>query len=619
MKNILVLGDSTGSALGGLSDHWLRKLHSTYYWNESIRFIDTCAPGVTAGAALITLLKKLITLRFRIFLVILSVGNCDRINRPYVANKTSIFKILAVLIKSIFGLKFRRKLDWVKLDDSVWQSNVPKQKNQQIENFEKTLKFIKFVTNFFKIKLIVIIPRSNLYFPPATAKPNSIFYELVNLRNCNNSEKEAGLPDLTDNFWLTNFNSSIKKVDVRESDLKVFELHETNKILCALNNFAVHLFDSKKPKESLICLEQLIHNSSSSSEIFSYNAAKIYWNLGDQLTANQFFEESLRNDTFSYRVDLSYSSTVKKIFKDSPTVKTLNLYDIKFDNLILDHCHLLPEGQILVMEEIKTHLLNFFSKGNYKSNLIFEPINPESGEGDLRNFNEVFGIQSSKDLDINLFKGRAHSIDSVPKQIHILSFRSKNIEMVESLVFYAFTYPTPSLLNSFIGETMNVERIRIENVVNQLNITLPKDNNLKFDPLLKSIWVDEILKNLHKELQKFIYEKINCGYRMRTIMNWYFKESLFFGFNSSFDMLYPRNNFRRWKEAICLGLALCEDSDSDRKNHFLKKFSVIKNLEEAMSHTYKNMDYLNIDKIEIAKIESDLELKLRSIWSSYFE
>ena len=73
MKNILVIGDSTSSSLGGNSENWLRKLEETTTWHEQVRIIDTCAPGVTAGAALFVFVKKLFALRFSIFLVIKNV------------------------------------------------------------------------------------------------------------------------------------------------------------------------------------------------------------------------------------------------------------------------------------------------------------------------------------------------------------------------------------------------------------------------------------------------------------------------------------------------------------------------------------------------------------------
>ena len=66
MKNILIIGDSTSSSLGGFSENWLRKIGTTSVWGEQVRFIDTCAPGVTAGAALFVFINVKIRIIFRI-------------------------------------------------------------------------------------------------------------------------------------------------------------------------------------------------------------------------------------------------------------------------------------------------------------------------------------------------------------------------------------------------------------------------------------------------------------------------------------------------------------------------------------------------------------------------
>jgi len=147
MKNILVVGDSTSSSLGGLSENWLSKIKSDSTWSEKIRFIDTCAPGITAGSALAIIVRQLISLRFSVFMIILSVGNCDRINRPYVSNKSSIMKLFIIQIKWLLAISKRKKSDWIKLDLAKWNSKIPVQSKQKIKNFNKSLKLIKYIAN----------------------------------------------------------------------------------------------------------------------------------------------------------------------------------------------------------------------------------------------------------------------------------------------------------------------------------------------------------------------------------------------------------------------------------------------------------------------------------------
>lgn len=619
MKNILIIGDSTSSSLGGFSENWLRKIGTTSVWGEQVRFIDTCAPGVTAGAALFVFIKKLFALRFSISLVVLSVGNCDRIDRPYTANRTSILRILFFLTKSLIRFKTRKKLNWTKLDFSDWQSIHLDQSKQKVENFDKCLRFIKFLAKVFRINLFVIIPRSNLHFPPATAKNNSIFYDLVNFGDSQYPKNLLNIPDLSDNNLLSQSNNLMSLVSLHYSDLAIFELYDKHKVMCSLNNFAVQSFNAKQIDLSLSILEQLNVGSDSASEFFCYNMAKIYLEIGDQNKSSQFFQESLRLDTYSYRVDSVYSDTVRKIFHNSTKVRTLDLYDAKFDDHFLDHCHLLSEGQDLIMNAIHDYLISFLPIGDKRSFLTVEPINPETSEGDLRSFNEVFGIETPIYSDKQLFQGRAHSIDVVADHLKKFLFKSKNIEITESALFYAFTSQELKTDSAYLNQIIEKERNRIENLATQLRISLPKIDCINLPRDLSEAWLDEILKNLHLEMKSYIYAKNSCAHRMRTIMTWYFKESLFFGFNSSSDMLYIRNDIRRWKEALCLAISLNYIQNFSVLDRVSKYIDIVGELEASLITSYSDLDFLKLSQTSKNELEFNIGLNSKRIWERNFE
>ena len=619
MKNVLVIGDSTSSSLGGNSENWLRKLEATSTWHEQVRFIDTCAPGVTAGAALFVFIKKLFALRFSIFLVILSVGNCDRIDRPYFANKTPIYKILFYLIKSLSRLKVRKKHNWIKLDFAKWHSIPSDQSKQNLANFEKSLRFIKQLARIFRINLFVIIPRSNLLFPPGTAKNNSLFYDLIYFSGYTHSEKISNIPDLTNNTLLTTSMSSPNFASIHHSDLKAFDSYDKYKIMCSLNNFAVHSFHNQQINLALECLEQIAIDVDSPSEFVFFNMASIYKELGDQSKATTFFEESLRLDTYSYRVDSLYSNTVSRIFEPSSKIMTLNLYDTKFDSFFLDHCHLLPGGQDLIMETVRDHILGFIPQGEHKIDLVFEPVNPEIGEGDLRTFNDVFGIESLTKIERRLFQGRAHALDVVTDHLEKFLPKSKYIELVESAIFYAFTSHNLKLTSNYIAQSIDKERNRIKNLSSQLQISLPVIDQLDLPLTLRLTWLDQILKNLHTEIELFTYKNKSCVHRMRTIMSWYFKESLYFGFNSSNDMLYIRNDIRRWKEALILAISLNDNQNTLASDQISVYFSIIYQLEKLLSSSYKNVDFIKLSKTRLLVLESDIDFNSKKIWERNFE
>ena len=101
-------------------------------------------------------------------------------------------------------------------------------------------------------------------------------------------------------------------------------------------------------------------------------------------------------------------------------------------------------------------------------------------------------------------------------------------------------------------------------------------------------------------------------------MNWYFKESLYFGFNSSADMLYNRNDFRRWKEALCLAISLNINQGIFMSERISKYFTIIEQLEKLLSTSYRSLDFLKVSKAKLNELESSIDISSRKIWESNF-
>lgn len=251
--------------------------------------------------------------------------------------------------------------------------------------------------------------------------------------------------------------------------------------------------------------------------------------------------------------------------------------------------------------------------------MTVEPINPETSEGDLRSFNEVFGIETPMHIDKQLFQGRAHSIDIVADHLEKFLFKSKNIEIIESALFYAFTSQELNTESDYLNQIIEKERNRIENLANQLRISLPKIDCINLPRDLSKAWLDEILKNLHLEMKSYIYARNSCAHRMRTIMTWYFKESLFFGFNSSMDMLYIRNDIRRWKEALCLAISLNYIQNFSVVDRISKYIEIVGELEAYLTTSYSGLDFLKLNQSGINKLELNIGFNSKRIWERNFE
>ena len=618
MKNILIVGDSTSSSLGGLSENWLNKMKSESRWNEKIRFIDTCAPGITAGNAVVIVMKHLISLRLSVFMIILSVGNCDRIDRPYISNKISFKKLFIILIKFLLKITKRKKMNWVKLDLVKWDSSLPNQSKQKSKNFLKSIKFIKFIALFFRIKLIVIIPRSNLYFPPSSAKNNSLFYRIID-HDINLESFSIGvLPDLEEAKLISiQGDSQVTHINL-ENMLLLVGTYEKQQIICAINNLAVKKYYQGQTQAAIQILNQLLCDGQAPSEYIHFNLAKIYQTEGNSAKALECFKKSLDADTFSYRVNSTYKEILESILVPTNTVNIIDLYKSDYDNYFLDHCHLLPQGQKLIFNLVCSYISNYIGKGEFLPSLQVSPSNPELYEGDLRPFDEVFGIKSKVSIDTDLFRGRAHSLDLLVNSFEGDLLKCKYPDIIESLVFYALTEHEIKTNSEYFNQTMVKERLRIKNLTEQLGLDVPKIMKPIESPELIDKWLSQCFFNLNQEIQEFIDKEINCSYRMRTIMYWYFRESLYFGFNSSYEMLYSRNSIRRWKEVICIAIHLSQYQTKKFDEITMKYSEFIGLLETLLSDSYANLDFFGFGQSNIHTLELNIQNKSREIWRFCF-
>ena len=101
-------------------------------------------------------------------------------------------------------------------------------------------------------------------------------------------------------------------------------------------------------------------------------------------------------------------------------------------------------------------------------------------------------------------------------------------------------------------------------------------------------------------------------------MNWYFRESLYYGFNSSHEMLYERNSIRRWKEALFIASYLNQYQIAQADKKIMKYFEFIGFLEKLLSDSYLNLDFNDTSQDNIDKLELGIQAECREKWGSFF-
>lgn len=613
MPKILVLGDSTSSSLGGESKNWLRIISEKPIWSKGLQFIDTSAPGMTAGAAFVVLLEKLLKAPFSYNLVILSIGNCDRIDRPYLANKITAKKLIKIASYKFMKRKVRVEAKWPKLSLFEWVESDPPLHSQSVNEFARSLRLIKLVCKLFKIPIIVIVPRSNLHFAPATASNNSTFYSILSYKDFEIIGANSSVPDLASRGSII---SNLELTDIAYSvDVENLAKFSSEKLLCAANNLAVQFARNGELTAAIDILEELENETYCRPEIISFNLAYLFRKKGLTSESDIYFEKARDLDLSSYRVNLTYSKCVQDVFQNHSGVKVISLLTKEYDLEFLDHCHLMHNGQEKLGNHVIRALSEYVPLGSENAILLVTPANPEILNGDTRTFNEIFGLstpESHPSLDIP--EGRTHALNLLPLSDQNNLLKTRYIELIESNIFYAMTQNQVAIDEILLSGAIEKERERIKSLFAQLSITETEFEPLKLPKDIYRTWLPKILENFEGQMQNFLNKGFDSSERLRSIMTWYFRESLFFGFNSSPDMLFERNQIRTWKEGLSIAFQLVESGDTASWTKVSGHFQFVLELESELLRLYSSTLGSTLEPATFVSMENVLQEKFKMKW-----
>ena len=597
MQKILILGDSTASSIGRNSKVWSRLLSERKIWGPGVEFIDTTCPGNTAASSLLTLIIQLFKFPKRIAAVVLYVGNCDRITRPYETNR---FTLLTVFIRFLqYQLDFgkTKRFEWNKLMPYEWNETINKnlEKIPNVNDFAKMLKYIKYICIILRIKLIVIVPKSNQNFTPGTAKGNFLYYNTLGFE-CNwKSIEKSGLYEVLNcdsNLDLHSQISNIKSLINLSAN--------SEKIYCAINNYAVNLANSGRLFEAKILLGSLINDESQRVEIFLFNLSKIEHLLGNLELSSNLLDLALSKDRSSYRIDDIYSDKILEVMSKNRNITIIDLRQDSFQDYFLDHCHLTPEGQQLLSDKLEAELTKFIALGDCKSNVNIDILNPEIMNRDFREWRVFFGLFPAQFKEV---LGEKNQIDTLFQDLtkfpHLLSasllpdrfaYESADFgkfpEFFASKIFLLFSQ-TDSFSNSpEIQKRYKQEIFELNYLFNNLNINqyLPKGNfvsNLDLDK-----WILGICRSTCTDLIEISKMPSSKNLRLKTIMFWYFRESIMFGFQSEINSVYDRESFRRILEALFLAHSCLKDANPSLEAKILALIKISLDFEAFISNIH---------------------------------
>ncbi len=611
MKKIIILGDSTSSAFGGESESWVSKLSQYECWSQNVRIVDTCAPGATAGSALMSLVKQVAKSPFSAKVIILSVGNCDKIQKPYIANRPSLMKIFRNLFLYLLPIERRVKRNWVKFSTTEWTDDSTELRTQSINNFIVSLKWINRLCNLFQITRIAIIPRSNIKFFPGTAQNNTLFFNLIGEVSAFNFPDSDPLPELKAVEKLVDSNS------LSDHEFSSVLAHcaqsSSSRVIAAMNNLSVKWASEARGSDAQLLLHSLAQSTDYRRDIIYFNLASLEGQTGSEGQCQEFLNRALGEDIGSYRVDEDFSRAFRDVMTKDRKTDIVDLHDMSFENSFLDHCHLLPDGQKLVAKKIKDLLSESKFAGDFPARLCFEWDNPEVLEGDTRQFSTFFGINfhNSKHRSGPIHESRLLEILSdclVLCKVPSTRFS----DLISSLIFYEACAQSSTGTEYRGHPSVAKEFSRVKRITQQLSLDYDL-RELSLSSEQADYKVKEISALIDDNLDSILSNRVNARLRLRNIMNWYFKESIYFGFNSSIDMCFDRNKIRATRELIGILQSLISINNLETHDKSREILDFLFNIETQLFSFYKG----KINEIYnglIVEEENQIFLRLRKDW-----
>jgi hypothetical protein len=554
-------------------------------WDSNVQFIDTTCPGNTAASSLLTLIIQVLKSPKNIKAVILYVGNCDRITRPYPTNHFTVIGLVIQAIKFHLNLRKTRKYKWNKLLPYEWNDSIDRslEISGDVKDFGRMLKYIKFICVFLKIKLLVVIPKSNQSFTPGTAKGNFIYYNTIGFESNWKSLDKSTLYDVLNcdsaSDLAIQVNNIKSLINLGASDEKIF---------CAINNYSVNLALRGNLNEAKTLISALVNESSQRVEIFLYNLSKIEYLLGNQELSSKLLDLSVSKDQSSYRIDKIYSEKIKEVLSDSRNIFLIDLHDKLFDEYYLDHCHLLPKGQQLISDFLENELKYVVKNGDVEASTKLDILNPEIVNGDFRDWKTFFGIlpheqnsssNNQKKID-RLFEDLVdfpHSLspDMVPDGYKYGNADfGKFPELFASKVFLMFTASELFVRFPEIRHQYEKEISELRYLFNNFDIDWSNKNHQILIISNPEKFGVEVCKKVCLSLIELSRYQNMQNLRLKTIMFWYFRESIMFGFQSDFNSLYERESIRRNIESLYIAYSAIHGKNEDLENKIITLLSI---------------------------------------------
>ena len=617
-KNVLLLGDSTSMSIGLERVMYSFRLADNKFWPEGSKVFNCSLPGFTSADAAAFFYRHNELWSNRLGAVIIYLGNCDTASSEITKGRYGPFSQLLNRISELFRKKPKKTKLKNKLLHFEWSNswNGFIEKPELSSDFKFNIKRIIKTCASKNIPVILIRPKANRYFPPGLGKGNFLFYRFLNI----NEKISDAIRILDPKFKnaATQYESGNIKLasemyqEILLSDPLVNMSREY--ALMVVNNYATAQAELGNLNEAKFLLNLLLKEKGVRKEIILYNLAQIYKNSGDIEEYSKFMALSYEADDSMYRVRSPYIKALDELAKEQPEVVVIDMDNIIPDSDYLDHCHPLPSGQKKLSDRIVRQLKVLGFKGNSSASIENILYNPELAKGNNQEFHDYFKTASAlSETEI------AKAIEVIREQLKntqkidgsSLSFTGVPQSILDSIDYY-LRHPCFSTISDVLQSppkypcdvgrfpeyflirhlipylrkhednqeltkrfSNDTKLLRLSNdFLSILPEKILKSVDLKL-PLMEEVYatnqLDKILLKTRTLLLKHLQKKNQAFERLKTLIFWYFRETLRFGAHSRFSMLYDRVLL----ESLAEGLAVAGVIEAEFN---LKKENEIKQL-----------------------------------------
>ncbi len=393
-NTVLILGDSTSMSVGMDEKTYPFFLKNSGMWPDKSTLLNCSLPGFTSADAAFFFYtfyrKKLKDLRA----VIIYLGNCDAAASEIRKGRLTPLKNIKFALMEILGFHPKKTRLKNRLLHYEWNNQYDPliEIAESPEDFKYNIKRIIKSCRKAAIPVVLIRPKANLHFPPGIGKGNFLFYRYVNI-----NERISGQIKIPDVRFIEalrkhengDFNGALSEY---ENILLTPGLCDMSQeyALVVLNNYAVAKAEYGYADEAIFLLSLLMKEKLSRKEIIYFNLAQIKRMQGLTSEYDEYLVASYEADKSLYRIRAPYVKVLDELADEFKNIDVLDMSSFLTDDLYLDHCHLLPEGQCELADRVQLIMQKFSIHGHSNATILNALYNPELGLGNLAEFNDYF-------------------------------------------------------------------------------------------------------------------------------------------------------------------------------------------------------------------------------------